>query len=98
MSMLKLHSLEDYAKLVADNWEVKPPTDEDLKREDASSTGKMLTKLFICFYIKLYVFQILNILIFTSQCTNLSLFSNKYLSIINIIYANSFEIFRRKCF
>lgn len=47
MSMLKLHSLEDYAKLVADNWEVKPPTDEDLEREDASSTGKMLAKVFV---------------------------------------------------
>ncbi|KFM74430.1 5-formyltetrahydrofolate cyclo-ligase, partial [Stegodyphus mimosarum] len=39
MAMLKIHSLEDYAKLVADNWEVKPPTGEDMKREDASSTG-----------------------------------------------------------
>lgn len=39
MAMLKIYSLEDYAKLVADNWEVMPPTDEDLKREDASETG-----------------------------------------------------------
>jgi len=39
MSMLKLESLEDYAKLVADNWEVKAPTDEDLKRENANATG-----------------------------------------------------------
>lgn len=39
MAMLKLDSLEDYAKLVADNWEVKAPTDEDLKREDANATG-----------------------------------------------------------
>ena len=49
MSMLKLHSLEDYAKLVADNWEVKPPTDEDLKREDASSTGNILIEFIIFF-------------------------------------------------
>ncbi|XP_042907054.1 5-formyltetrahydrofolate cyclo-ligase [Parasteatoda tepidariorum] len=39
MAMLKIHSLEDYAKLVADNWEILPPTEEDLKREDAHTTG-----------------------------------------------------------
>ncbi|GFQ95675.1 5-formyltetrahydrofolate cyclo-ligase [Trichonephila clavata] len=39
MTMLKVYSLEDYAKLVADDWTVKPPCDEDLQREDAASTG-----------------------------------------------------------
>ncbi|GFS29392.1 5-formyltetrahydrofolate cyclo-ligase [Trichonephila inaurata madagascariensis] len=39
MTMLKVYSLEDYAKLVADDWTVKPPCDEDLQREDAATTG-----------------------------------------------------------
>lgn len=39
MTFLKVYSMEDYAKLVADDWTVKPPSDEDLKREDASTTG-----------------------------------------------------------
>lgn len=39
MTMLKVYSLEDYAKLVADDWTVKPPSEEDLQREDAASTG-----------------------------------------------------------
>ncbi|GFS29390.1 5-formyltetrahydrofolate cyclo-ligase [Trichonephila inaurata madagascariensis] len=38
MTMLKVYSLEDYAKLVADDWTVKPPCDEDLQREDAATT------------------------------------------------------------
>lgn len=37
MSLLKIFSLEDYAKLIADDWEIKPPTDEDLQREDATA-------------------------------------------------------------
>ncbi|GIX72774.1 hypothetical protein CDAR_72061, partial [Caerostris darwini] len=39
MTMLKVYSLEDYAKLVADDWTVKPPAEEDLQREDATTTG-----------------------------------------------------------
>ncbi|GFW19405.1 5-formyltetrahydrofolate cyclo-ligase [Trichonephila clavipes] len=39
MTMLKVYSLEDYAKLVADDWTVKPPCEEDLQREDAATTG-----------------------------------------------------------
>ncbi|XP_055933363.1 5-formyltetrahydrofolate cyclo-ligase-like [Argiope bruennichi] len=39
MTFLKVYSMEDYAKLVADDWTVKPPSEEDLQREDASTTG-----------------------------------------------------------
>lgn len=39
VAMLKLHSLEDYAKLLVEKWDIKPPTEEDMNREEALSTG-----------------------------------------------------------